>query len=147
MEEEAASEISRALLSAYETENPAVEAEWTAIVAGLPDPRAWAVQQPYDFPEAIILTANHICRAVSARPPQTEAEPPQLVVKKYPIDDSIRLFSRPGTWSLVFPNEQVELLLRARPLPPGQPAGRVRALVRAIWKDLPPGSRGTLPPS
>src|SRR5438093_10465777 len=144
MEEEAASEIARGLLSAYETENSAVEAAWAATLGGLPQARAWAVQQLHDSPEAIILTAHYICRTMSAYPPKVGAGAPQLVTKRYRIDDSIRLFSRPGAWSLVFPHEQVELLLKAKPLPPGQPPGRVRALVRAIWHDLPPTSKGTL---
>jgi hypothetical protein len=104
------------------------------------------VQQAYDYPEAIILTAHHICRAMAVRPPRPGAEAPKLATERHPIDDSIRLFSRPGAWALVFPREQVELLLKAMPIPPGQPSGRVRALVRAIWNDLPPTSRGTLPP-
>jgi hypothetical protein len=81
-------------------------------------------EQPYDHPEAIILTAHYICRATATHPPEAGAGASQLVAERYRIDDSTRLFSRTGEWKLTFPREQVALRLKATPMSPGQPSGK-----------------------
>jgi hypothetical protein len=144
MQAEVAADIARALLTAYGG-TPALALQWAAALSELPDPRGWAIQQPHGDPEAVILTAEHICRVTVMKPPSVEAGASGLVMDRFRIDDSIRLISRSGEWMLTFPRIQAAIVLKEEPLPAGQPPGQLRALVTAIWHDLPEKSRGSVP--
>ena len=113
-------------------------AAWADALEALPEPLDWGSQRPGDAPEAIILAAHDIYR-VPAGPPAEGADPPPLAIARYPIDDRMRIFSRPGEWSIQTP--AVERPLRLVPS-----SRRMRSLIRAIWDGLPEASKGRNPP-
>jgi hypothetical protein len=136
-----ATEIAGALLEASGPRtvfHEAHKAAWAAALEPLPGVLHWAIQRPGDASEAIILSAHKIYR-VAPESVAEGADPAPLVTTRYPIDDTMRLFSRLGEWRIESPAVSRPLRLVSGPR-------RMRTLIRAIWDGLPERSKGRNPP-
>jgi hypothetical protein len=136
-----ATEIARALLEASGPRtvfHEAHQAAWAADLERLPGVRYWGIQRPGAIPEAIVLSAHEIYR-VAAESLAEGADPAPLITTRYPIDDTMRLFSRLGEWRIESPAVKRPLRLVSGPR-------RMRTLLRAIWDGLPAPSKGRNPP-
>jgi hypothetical protein len=136
-----ATDIAGALLEASGPRTVFYEAHraaWAAELEPLPGVRHWGIQRPGDAAEAIILSAHEIHRVA----PESVADGPDaapLVTTSYPIDGTMRLFSRVGEWRIESPAVDRPLRLVSGPR-------RMRTLLRAIWDGLPEQSKGRNPP-
>jgi hypothetical protein len=136
-----ATEIAGALLEATGPRtvfHEAHQAAWTAALEQLPSVLRWGIQRPGAAPEAIILTAHDIYR-VAAESIAEGPDPAPLATTPYPIDDTMRLFSRLGEWRIDSPAVDRSLRLVSGPR-------QMRTLLRAIWDGLPEQSKGRNPP-